>query len=180
MSDKECRESCDVYKKWLEDGQKIIELTTELKILKSPLIKTMTMCECKERYRLPSAKVCDKCKIAELETSNIKYQKRAKDAEAELAKFNIGTREQVFGPSAILPITLPKKACPCPYPQCVSDDRRCGDMTEPKKEPTFLPECKWQGRHSNRVTCECVGVTAIECDKNCRYAEPKKDEVKNG
>lgn len=43
-------------------------------------------------------------------------------------------------------------------------------------EPTELPDCKYQVRDSRGVKCDCIGVTAINCDKNCKFAEPETEE----
>jgi hypothetical protein len=38
-------------------------LKAEVNCLKSDTVKTMTLCDCKKFYRLPSEKLCDKCTI---------------------------------------------------------------------------------------------------------------------
>jgi len=50
---------------------------------------------------------------------------------------------------------------------------------EVKKEPTFLPDCKWR-----RPCGTCYDLGSINrggaCSKNCKFPEPKKDEANNG
>ncbi len=38
---------------------------------------------------------------------------------------------------------------------------------------TLLPNCKWKEKNGSRVLCGCIGVTAIECSKRCKFAEPE-------
>jgi len=101
------------------------------------------------------------------------------------------SRKGLLG-SPLREVTLPEKARPsikpdsrcdgcgtAPPSRCTEGD--CPVFLEIKDEKdTFLPECKRQKKNGSRVLCESLTVNAIECSKNCKFAEPKKDEVGNG
>ena len=178
---------------------RIAELEAELNCLKSETVRSMMLCDCKKYYRLPTEKMCDKCRIAELKaqlaehewisvedrlpeipdedciTSMLVYVTNGNLDGTEVAYYSYETKKwcgDIKEPTHWKTICLPEEK-----PE-KSNAEKLEDII--KNPASFLPECKWQETVSKNgcsvVMCFNPHVITHNnpCNKGCIFSEPEK------